>query len=97
MWQSQILLLGHYKFHALQLHTRVENQPIELEGSAEAPILEGKFGLFVLVVLLWELLEVCVMFELLVLLVPVLVGEQTEFSISWVEVQTLLGVSRGEN
>ena len=96
MWQDQLLPLGHYEFHKLQFQVAMEVLPIGLEGSAEAPILEGKDGLFVLVFLLWELPEVCIMFELLVLLVPVLVGEQTEFSISWVEVQPLLGVSRAE-
>ena len=97
MWQAQILPPDHYEFHELQFQAGVEVLLVGLEGFVEALVLEEKVWLLVLDVLLWSLPKVCALFEQLVLMVPVPVGEQAEFSISWVEDQPLLLVSRAEN
>ena len=50
MWKVQLLLLGHYKFHALQFQAEVEVQPIVLEESIEVVVLEEQVDLPMLVV-----------------------------------------------
>ena len=70
MWKVQLLLLGHYEFHALQFQAGVEVIPIGPEGYGEALVLEGKVELFLLAALLWALAKVCDLFKQLVFHVP---------------------------
>ena len=94
---QQLPALGHCEFHVSQFQARVEVQPVGLEGPVEALVLEEKVELFVSSILLWELDEVCDIFEQLVLQAPLLIGEQVDFSIYWAMVHPLMSVSRVEN
>ena len=60
----------------------MEVQPVVLEESTEVVVFEEQVELHVLVVPLLPLVEVCFLFEPLLLQFPLLAREQTEFCVS---------------